>query len=169
MNQELKKNINLLVPVIASGGAGLLLYRRGKSAQWLIAGVVITFLIVWLVTRQVTKTIENITESPDHVNVDPDAAGTIDQNFDPRPYTNQLKDDIYAAWWVIRDGAIYATILQLSNANLVKIYNDWNERYYALDKETMIQAMQGETYGNFNATAHNAASIISRLKGMGLN
>jgi hypothetical protein len=164
---ENKKAIDALVPLGISGGLFYYLYTKGKSWKEIIWLPVAALVLSWLIVKQFTKAALTAAEAPDHVNVDPDAAGQIDQDFNPQPYTDRLKDDIYSWGW--RDSSIYSDLVLLSNANLVKVYNDWTERYFSEDNETMIEAMEGETYGNWTSTAHNTAAIINRLKGMGLS
>jgi len=64
-----------------------------------------------------------------------------------------------------RNSALYERVAALSDTDLGRLYNMYNTKYQAQDKETMLQALQGELTGAFSTTfAGNVKSIISRLE-----
>lgn len=162
-----KQAFNTVLPLAAMGLAYYFGSKGKKSQNEILVLVAVVGLLSWICARSISKQLIALSEAPEHVNVDPDAAGTIDEDFDPTQLTNKLKDDIYG--WGFRDGDLYAELAALSNANLMKVYNDWTDRYYSEDNETMVEAMEGENYGITSSYTYNAENIINRLKGMGAN
>ena len=80
--------------------------------------------------------------APDEVKLPPDTqSGSGD--FNPGPYTDDVKKEIYA--WGFRDSTPLEKINALSNSAFVAVYNDWNKRYFTKDNETLVQAVEKES------------------------
>ena len=173
MNQELRRNITTFAPLGLAGYVGWKTYQVNKNDPQRVAIVtLVVWLIAYFVIGQVIKSVERANAKPDNITVPDDNPGTGTglggSSFNPKAYTDRLKQDIYC-FFCTRDHSIYRDLASMSNSNLMKVYNDWNDRYYGQSNETMIQAMNGEVYGNgwMDSTKANVTNIISRLQSMG--
>lgn len=167
--KETKKTIDLLVPAVLTAYVGYFFYtKNGKNWQSIAIAAGIAFLLSYIIVSQITKAVYAAATKPEDLDIKPDlSSGGTGSVFNPATYTDRLKKDIYS--YGFRDASIYADLVALSTAELVQVYNDWNERYYSLDSETMIQAMNGESYGIgfLNETPTNVKNIIKRLTDQG--
>jgi hypothetical protein len=103
---------------------------------------------------------------PDEVELPPDTQPGGATNFNPGPVTDAIYRDIYS--WGLRSTQPYRDALNLSNSQLVAVYNDWNKRYFQKDKETLPQAIAGErTLWNYDWTI-TAGALLSRFKSLNL-
>lgn len=64
--------------------------------------------------------------------------------FDPKPFTDALYNDIYSGPWTARNVQAYEDALKLGNMELTAVWNDWIDRYYKKDHETLLAAMSDE-------------------------
>lgn len=67
--------------------------------------------------------------------------------------TDALKEDIYS--WFTRDSAPYVELMGLSDTDFVRVYNDWNARYFSKDNQTLKQAIEGEFLSSTSFTFYN--------------
>lgn len=66
-------------------------------------------------------------------------------SFNPRPYTDNLKDEIYSyRTSVFAIQKPYEDLYNLNDTEFALVAEDWNKRYYQLDKETLRQAIYNE-------------------------
>ena len=174
---EQKKQIDYLA---TTGVAGIVAYNLWKKKpgdyKQLAIATAIAALIAYIIITQITKGIYKSANKPKAVPVPSDTPSgsntTVNQNgtinFNPQPYTDRLKNDIYSSWYVTRDSSIYHDLSNLSNAELVMVYNDWTIRYYSLNSETMVQAMKSEHYLNWGDNVLGLAETIEgRLTALG--
>lgn len=74
-----------------------------------------------------------------------DASGqNVSYAFNPRPYTDRLKETIYSKFAIFSDAKPYHDLLGLKNPEIVAVAQDWNNRYYNLDQESLLQAINNE-------------------------
>ena len=156
-----KKNIDLLAPtVLATLVAGGMIIKKQKDYRVLLLVIVGVWLASYLVTTRITKSIYENGPAPV-----PTGGGC--DNFDPKPFTDAVKDDVYSGILTARKVQPYKDLLKLADCQLIKVYNDWNDRYYALDKETIKVAMSGEITGiEFDSLR---TQIFSKFQTLGLN
>lgn len=84
-----------------------------------------------------------------------------------RSIVDDIKQDIYS--WGPRRSKPYTDLMALSDTDFVRAYNDWQDRYYKLDKETMRQAMEGELFAIFSITFQNIAEpLMNRFNRLNL-
>lgn len=168
LDRSTKKAIDLTAPVLLTGIAVFYSMKRTKDWRYLVAIGLISFIILYVLITQATKLLITVAERPDHVNVPPDASGGIDSAFDASPWVENLHDDLYKSWFsaFTRNTSLYENMSKLSNANLVKIYNLWNDRYFDEEKETIVAAIDRDYF--YGAAFNYAKNVNDRLKGMGL-
>lgn len=182
----------MIIPLLLASGIGYLSWKNSKKWQIAAGGFLVSWFVLWLITRNVVNLVTNKPYDPNAGTIkgfDPNTgtsvsnaggtAGSVPVNtFNPDGWADALKKDIYAGPFVTRDHRLYEELAKLSTENLVKVYKVWQDKYYRLDKETMIDAMNGEAYGNGWAeggifggprTTDNVALIIAKLRSQGLN
>lgn len=158
-----KSIIDIAVPISLAGFVGFwLYYKDGKKLNEALLIMAIIFIAVYAITSQVTKFATSWFERPEHVNVKPDVATEIDKDFNPMPWVDRLFKDIDCIF-CFRDAELYAQLTTMNNASLTMINNAFNEKYYTRWDQSLVQAMEGEAYGNL-ATGGNARSVLERLK-----
>lgn len=69
---------------------------------------------------------------------------TVSYQFNPRPYTDRLKETIYSNFGIFSDAKPYKDMLALKGAEIIAIAQDWNNRYYQEDNESLLQAINAE-------------------------
>lgn len=148
--------INSLGPLALAGYVGYFQYKKDRdNLQLLAIWAIGTYLLALWIVPKITGELKGLMTKPPHIEAGAEITPKI------RQYTDSLDQDIYEKWGT-RNSAIYATVAVLPNADLSAIYNDWQERYYSKDNQTLVQAMEDETY--YFETKKNANTIISRLK-----
>ncbi len=174
MIEKNKSLFNLLVPSAVGIAVFAWAFKnfKGDEKRSMIFALV-AFILSWLITRQlVSKAVEAETK-PDPVIYNPNNTGggsigngNSNPNFNPRPLTDALQQDIYEVWG-IRNNSIYEQVAALNDIELLAVYNDYTDRYYSKDSETLIQAMNGEIYDPIFLP--EPEQIIKRLTRLGAN
>lgn len=84
-------------------------------------------------------------------------------DFDPTPYTDNIHKDLNSSFLIPHSATPYETANDLSDDDLVAVYNDWIDRYYSVDGKNMVDAIQssGTTF-NFEWASATAA-LVDRL------
>lgn len=151
MTQQTKATINTITPLLAAAIAMYISYKSSKDFTRMFIFGAIAFVLVWLVTARVTKTIYN--QGPAYV---PTGTGEGCDTYDPVPLTAELYNDISGIFG-FRNNAVYDKLLSLSPCQLRKVYNTWNDKYYAENNETLPVAISGEgfTWTSFNGQFTN--------------
>lgn len=86
--------------------------------------------------------------------------------FNPGPYTDALKNDLYG--YGLRNAKPYQDLLTLSNTQFVAVYNDWNKRYFSKWKETLPQAIKAEWPSWNHSWASAASAVLERFQTLSL-
>lgn len=139
-----------------------------KYRWYIIAGAILLIaLILYLVFRAGKK------YRPSTVILPPDTQPGGITTFNPGTYTDALYNDI-VCWFCTRDIAAWQDLLELSNSQIVAVYNDWNKRYYEKDKQTLVQALKGEyttsiIFGTALDWKDLADTVVARFQSLGLN
>lgn len=155
-----KRQIDLLLPTILATVAGVLAFRKkGAEYRILIVAVLGTFIVAYILTTQITKIIASA--PPSSV---PDMPGA--ENYDGTPLAKKLYDDIYEIFG-FHDFDIYRELADLTDAQLIKVYNAWNKNFYAEDKETLPVAIAGEEFGIWNDNLQR--NILNRFSALNLS
>lgn len=132
-----------------------------------IAGIIV-ILVFFFIGKSYGRNV-----APKPVDLPPDTGGTGGNAGAQLPeaqiqrLVDDLKEDIYS--WGTRNSEPYVQLLALSNTDYVRAYNDWNSRYYKLDKETLRQAIEGEVLSATSFTFANIKpQLINRFISLGL-
>lgn len=137
-----------------------------RTIIYLFAGGLVLLLIFFLIGKAYGKSMP-----PKPVEVPEDSGGTSGAQLSDaaiQTLVNDLKEDIYS--YGTRNSAPYVTLLALSNTDFVRAYNDWNSRYYQLDKETLKQAIAGEWFSSTSFTFANIKDdLMTRFTNLGLS
>lgn len=164
MNIEKNKSlINLIAPIVCGVMVFMWARKNTKDEQKALIFGGVGFLLSWLITRQIVGRVIDAEQTPPEVIYKGNSV--VDSNFDPRPYTNELTQDIYEIFGV-RNVSIYDRVASLNDAELMEVYNDYSVHPANEDKETLIQAMNGEVYG---FTMSGPPNILDRLTRLGAN
>lgn len=161
---EVKKSINLYVPLLIAGIVGFTAYKRKAKWQTLLIMMVATWLIVWLITRHTVKLVGTLADRPNPINIPTNIGGPLPTNFDANRWAKMLRDDMYTVF-SFRDHDLYASVAAMNDSQLAAINNSWNRLYYIEHSETLLEAMRAEMYGNniWDNTGRNAENIMNRL------
>jgi hypothetical protein len=76
-----------------------------------------------------------------------------------------LHEDIHEIFGT-RNTSLYERLANLSDTDLIRVYNTYNTKYQAEDNETMLEALESEFSLALFSTSYtgNVNSIISRLR-----
>lgn len=107
--------------------------------KWILLAIIITAIVIYYFGKKAGQAV-----APKTVTLPGDIIGPGGNQFNPGPYTDGMYNDIYGGLFTPRDSTPYANALNLSDSQLVAVYNDWNNRYWAKDNETIIDALNGE-------------------------
>lgn len=155
-----KQLIDLVAPTGLTAVAGYMAFKRSNDWRFITAVIVITFILVYIITSQVTKRF--YLAGPAEV---PTGAGA--ENYNALPLTQKLYDDIYAVF-SFRQEAPYRELLALSDAQFIAVYNMWNRTYYEKDQETLPKAIAGENSGLFTEFKGLQSSLARRFQTLNL-
>lgn len=172
-SKETKSSIDLILPAGAAAYMAYNLYTKGKGKkQWqqVLIPTAIVFAIVWLVTSRITKTILAKKETPGDLTGNYDtptkvAGGGGDVSgagFNPAPYTARLHSDLYE--FGFNSHSLYTELNTLSNAQLQAIYNDWKDKHYHEESETLTAAIDDEWLPGSEMKV-----LMARLRAIGAN
>lgn len=148
---------------------GVILSAYSPKTKRIIITVVIAVILLIIMAVYFYKKGKKSSQQPDieDLIIPSDNPNTgSSQYFNPKPYTDALKSDIYSLG--TRNVQLYDAVAKLSNSKLASIYKDWGIRYYKLDKESLTEALMGEvsSYNPFFMNLRN--QIVQRLINMGL-
>ena len=129
----------------------------------IVIGVIIALIIIIFFIGKVAGK----KAGPQNVSLPTDiqAQGTVIANWNPGPFTDNIKTETDKSWfslWNPVSTAPFCDADALSNTQLAAIYNDWNQRYYPSVNKTIVQAIQNMSTANFEAWGC-ASSIVSRI------
>jgi hypothetical protein len=91
-------------------------------------------------------------------------SNTGDQTFNPGKYTDIVYNQVYGFIMFAHNNELLQSVANLSDSQLVAVYNDWSKRYFEKDKETMTQALEGEVWPGDPSWSAIKDGIVSRLK-----
>ncbi len=159
LSKQNKRTIDTLTPVVVAAGVGFVSFRKSKDWRFVVATIIIAWLIAYILTSQVTRFF--YLKGPAEL---PTGAGA--ETYDALPLTTRLKDEIYS--WGFRDDAPYQELLSLNDAQFIKVYNAWNANFYSKDSETLPVAIAGENSGMFTTFKSLQASLAARFTKLNL-
>lgn len=130
-------------------------------------GLIIIF-VLYFVGRASGKMLPPKPIDLSKVNLTP---GGYDSNAGlPDEYINELVEDLYKdiKGWTItpiqRSTGIYMTLLRISDVDLMKVLNLWDQKYYSEWKQTLLEAMEGEYYLHISKLTDEVKLRIERLE-----
>lgn len=137
---------------------------------WLYIGIafIVLILVFFFIGKAYGKSLP-----PKPVTLPPDGSGSGQGGAQlsegaVQKLTDDLYEDIYS--WGTRNSEPYIALLALSNTDFVRVYNDWNARYYFKDKETLKQAIGGEVFSITSFTFVNLKdNLMQRFQTLGLS
>lgn len=137
----------------------------GNLKVYIIVGLIIVAILVavFLIGRHKGKQY-----TPSTVKLPSDTQGiAVPSNWNPGTITDAIHYDVYCKV-CFRSTQPYTDAAALSNSQLVAVHNDWNQRYFSENKETLRQAIEAE-YSALNSAASTAMGIVTdKLKSLGL-
>lgn len=92
------------------------------------------------------------------------------KTWDPQPFTDNLHNDIYASWYEPRDTDPYEVLNAMSDEKLKMVHNDWLNRYFDKDKETLKVAISNESVakGAVLTFGQIKEQLLARFTNLGL-
>lgn len=134
---QTKKRIDLVVPTLAAFAAAAYAFKKGRS-DWRTMIVVLlgVFIVAYIVTTQVTKTIYS--QGPPQLPVGKDA-----QSYDGLPMATRVFNDT-DCFWCFRDVQLYKDILALTDGQLLQVENSWRSNFHSKNNESMREAINAE-------------------------
>lgn len=159
MNISQKKAVDILVPTVLAGVTVWFLFTRTKKVEYVIAGGVIVFALGYIVTSQLTKA--TLLNGPAPV---PTGGGC--DSYQPNALIDAIYEDTTCTFCT-RDRALYDTLLGLSDCQIIKAYNYWNEKYYTQTNASL--AVQIAKQGNFWDDLFGTQQTAIKLKFATLN
>ena len=139
------------------------MFKNYKNTIFLTVAIIAVVLIIYWRGKKAGEK-----ETPKEVPLPIDTQGGNVTTFNPGPLTDALHDDINEIFG-IRNIEPYRELLTISNSQLVAVYNDWNQRYYAEDSRTLPQAIKHEMTSLFSFTWPTLAeTVLDRFKSLNL-
>ncbi len=126
--------------------------------------IIIFLIVVYFVGKSYGKSLPpDQTKLPDDPN-NPGKTGTgIKADSTISAMTDRVFNDIEGINWLgYHDGSIYTELVAFSDVDLVKVSNDWLDRYFNKHNETLLNALKAETFVLWSP--ENVTNIISRLE-----
>lgn len=154
-----KRTIDYLTPTIGSAILVSITYKKNKDWRIILLFFLLGWVVLYIISSRITKMIYESGPSPVPTGGGCDA-------FDPTSFTDSLQADIYSKPWVSRKVQPYKDLISLADCQLIKVWNDWNARYFKLDKENLKMAMAGEITGIEFDMLRN--QLFTRFKTLGL-
>lgn len=174
-SENAKSNIDIIVPTL--GAAYAFYYLKEKQdlkMERLLIYTAVAWVVLFLLTSKITKSIRNSAKAPeDIVRTNPNEKSPIIY-FNPVSYSDRLYKDITGIRWgqvfgTGTDDALYKEMEVMSADQLIQVANQYKNDYYSKTGETLVQALEGETYNNFfTGTQDRVNTIITRLKALGV-
>lgn len=168
MNYQTKRTIDNAVPAVLAGVAGFIAFKKGANWKIVVAAIVIVFIVAYIVTTQVTKNL--YVNKPKDVPLVKDYSTDDCKDYDGTSLAKLIKDDydpgFLGSIFHTGSAATYNQVLSLSNCQLIRLYNYWNQNYYAETGKTlkgvfMYMNENGFLRGVANGDLLNA--IVNRL------
>ncbi len=136
MTPGIKKTIDLTAPTLVAALVGWYLLKRIKDWR-ILAGIVGgVWVLTYFITRSITKAARDKGPAPV-----PTGGGC--EAYDPKGLVDSLYSDINEVFG-LRNNSLYATLAGLSDCQLIKAYNYWNETYYPEVQQTLPIAIADE-------------------------
>ena len=133
-------------------------FTKHKSIIYAVMVAIIVILIIYYMGKSAGK------DTPPRAVVLPNDKNPL-PNFNPGPYTDAVYSDVYGGILKPRDIKPYQDLNNLSDSALAAVYNDWNNRYFSKDHETLTQALEGEWLAFFSTDFRTMRdAIVSRLR-----
>lgn len=86
--------------------------------------------------------------------------------FNPKTYTDLIHKDLNSSFLIPHSAIPYEEAMKLSDDSLIAIYNDWIDRYYAIDGKNMVDAIQSSS-STFNIEwAMATKALVDRLNSL---
>jgi hypothetical protein len=140
MNQALRKNLNIIVPLTIAGYVGYTTYKKTNDPKKTAIATAVLLIVIYAITSAITGGIKAAQDTKIISTVPPDP------NYNPAPLANALYKDIYEIFG-FRDKQYYYDLVGLTDAQFVAVCTYWNQNYYSKDNETLKQAINGEVLG----------------------
>lgn len=118
----------------------------GELPKFVQNTIKITLVVLGIIAGIVIyKKIKDYLSRPPMVPIpnDQTSSGAPINQFDPKPITDAIHQDVYEIFGS-RNNQAYNDFLNLSNSEIAVVYNDWTNRYYSADGETLTTAIAGE-------------------------
>lgn len=123
LTKSTKTTIDLVLPSAAAGVVAWYIFGRSKDWRFVLAGAVITWVLLYVIVSRITKT--TFVNGPAPV---PTGGGCDD--YSPIALADAIYNDT-TCYLCIRNKDIYTTLLGLADCQLRKLANYWNEKYYS--------------------------------------
>lgn len=165
MNKDLQRSINLFVPLLLAAGAGYMAYRKKVSWQMLLVIFGVTWLVLWLLTRQAVKLIATSENKQAKIPVDTSTGGVLPDNFNATGWVERIKKDIYGLNIFGHDTELWRSLVNLNDSQSIAIGNRWNDLYFSEYNEGLPAAIDDEY---MSGDAYKYAKLFNdRLKRLG--
>lgn len=164
MNPAVKRSIHGFVPIILAAVATYVAFR--KKADWKIMLVVagVSWLLSYILARQATRLITNITDQPPQIDVPVGVGGSVPSGFDAEGWAKLLRDDVYTIF-ATRNTELYQQVAAMNESQLAAIGNAWNRLFFSEHQESLPQAIEAEWFGFLPFPYPD--QIIGRLRKLG--
>lgn len=141
MTPIVKRNINMILPLVAASFVVYKMDPKFQDPKRSVIAAAVTFLIVLLITNQITSYLLKESQKPKDGEVPITADG-----FDERTFCTRLYTDItcYFCW---RDKQLYKDMAGLTDAETIALNRYWNDNYFSKVGESLRVAINGEVLG----------------------
>jgi hypothetical protein len=173
---DTKKSVDLIVPSVGAIAAGVFFVYKEKDrdTKFLVLMGAIVFVLLYVVTTQITKAILKAQGKPPPVALTGDSSSGINSTtgeqtgFDANGWCDRVHSDVYVGFFDMkqRDEALYEKMALFGNDDLIATWNAWRNKYYDEEGETMTEAIAAEWTMPFSPVYNNMNKIVERLKSL---
>lgn len=156
-----KYYLDTFLPIGAASYFGYKQYKNEPdNIQKLLIMVALIYIGLRLIVPKISGEIASEVDKPAKSTVTSTGVTVPEATPKLKSLTDQLYEDIDGL--AGHSSSLYETLAALPAMDLLVIYNDWQDRYYHKDKETLIQALDNETY--WWSDSANVKTIISKIQ-----
>ncbi len=136
--------------------------------KWVIIAIVASLILIFFMGKSYGKSIP-----PEDINVDDlvDDTGYLVSTLsdsDIQFLTTRIFKDIEGVnfWFGSHAGELWYEISNLSDRDLTRVSNYWNNKYYKEHKETLSEAIDSDFFGSLNSIAKSLVRRLQRIENL---
>lgn len=166
LTHSTKRTLDYTIPTVGTGIMAWVLIKQKYRWEVLIIGIILTFILLYVVVTQVTK--KMYTSGPIEI---PTGNGQVDpavtENYDPTALIQGIYNDT-TCYFCLRNRDLYDQLIALTDGQFVKAYNYWNSNYFSQTHATLPQQIAAQSNFWDSLFGQQQQSLAARFAKLGL-